>query len=498
MNVDMPTIQHELRVALKLQAENHSVALVDQSSSHTFAEVSSAAFAFESLCRDHGWSGGARVGLVLDKSSNTVLLLLGLILAGACPAFIDPRTLAQEVQHRVSIAGLTGLVCEEERHQELRRTMEHCRSLDDLVNQTVPIATSDPFPRSPHDDAMILFTSGSTGTPKGALLSQRAVALHARGVIEHTGLSQDDSLLHVMPLFHTNGVNNQILAAVIAGSAITLTKRFKPEDAVDTLRNGQHTILTGVPTMLIRMLPFVRKEDSFGRLRMIRCGSAPIKTSQVDDIEKSFNVPVVLSYGMSEATCTTTINPPDATRAGTVGTVLRDQSIRIAKPRTTDALPSNQEGEVLIGGGALMTSYVGEDSSSPVQNGWLRTGDLGTIDHDGYLTITGRLKDTIVRGGENISPAMIEHAITRHPSVQDCSVVAQAHHDLGEVPVAYIALTDGSADEVVSGIHTMLRQSLTRNMHPTAIYVLPQLPVNAVGKIDRAKLSHLVNSDTTN
>src|SRR5699024_6390637 len=164
-------------------------------------------------------------------------------------------------------------------------------------------------------------------------------------------------------------------APLLAGSTVVLEKKFRPASAVEAIRRWRPTILTGVPTMFLRMLPFIEKEEIFDHLRMVRCGSAPIKAEQVKQIEASFGVPVILSYGMSEATCTSTMNPLNSPRTGSVGTALPGQTIRIAKPGGVQPLPPGEEGEVLIGGDTIMSGYVGTTTKSPVDDGWLHTGD---------------------------------------------------------------------------------------------------------------------------
>ena len=149
-------------------------------------------------------------------------------------------------------------------------------------------------------------------------------------------------------------------------------------------------------------------------------------------------MPLVVSYGLSEATCTSTMNPPAARRIGSVGTVLPGQQVSLLRPGSGEAVPDGAEGEVCIAGGSVMKGYVDGSTAAALRDGWLRSGDLGRFDADGYLFITGRLKDVIVRGGENLSPRAIESTLERHPAVESCCVVGGPHPDLGEVPVAFV------------------------------------------------------------
>ncbi len=339
----------------------------------------------------------------------------------------------------------------------------------------------------------MLFTSGSTGKPKGVTLSQANLACNALGVIAHTGLTENDRLLHVMPLFHTNGVNNQLIAPFLAGATVILLDRLAPEETSGTIRRLRPTYITGVPTIYARMLPYMTEPDDLASLRFLRCGSAPITVQLHEQIEAAFNRPLIVSYGLSEATCTSTMNPPGARRIGSVGTVLQGQQVKLFTPGTTTEVRSGHEGEICIGGPSLMLWYLGADGESPIRDGWLRTGDLGQFDEASYLKITGRIKDVIIRGGENISPQLIETVLMTHNSVMQCCVVGGPHPDLGEVPVAFVVARGGekTSPEVLRD-HVL--GALSRIYVPTEFRLVASLPENSVGKVDRKQLRNLLTA----
>jgi acyl-CoA synthetase (AMP-forming)/AMP-acid ligase II len=296
-----------------------------------------------------------------------------------------------------------------------------------------------------------------------------------------------------MPLHHTNGINNQILAPLLAGAETVLIDRFDAMRVSDQIDRYEPTIVTGVPTMYLRMLDHLDRSRPRPSLRMLRCGSAPLTHSQQREIEAGFGVPLVVSYGLSEATCTTAMNPPDQPRAGTVGTILAGQQVRIVMPGTTREAPAGDEGEICIGGPTVMSGYVGSHEPNPVHDGWLYTGDLGRLDSEGYLMVTGRIKDVIIRGGENLAPNAIESALATHPLVTDAGVVGAAHDDLGEVPVAFVVPTDPARPPALEELRDHVTRALSRVYAPHRVLVVPALPTNALGKIDknglRAELS---------
>lgn len=293
-----------------------------------------------------------------------------------------------------------------------------------------------------------------------------------------------------MPVHHTNALNNQLFAPFLCGAAVIFSGRFKAEEMPKLMHNHRPTIITGVPTMYARLLSQSFSEQSLSSLRMARCGSAPITVDLHQQIEEKLGCSLIVSYGLSEATCTSTMNPPSGRKIGTVGTILAGQQVRLLGPDGQDVAPE-QEGEVCIGGASVMAGYLGAEPDATdraINNGWLRTGDLGRFDSEGYLSITGRIKEVIIRGGENLSPVLIENAIASHPGVAACCVVGKADADLGEIPVAFVIPSAG-AQLAPAEIIATVAQRLSRIYQPHEVHFVGSLPENSVGKIDRKALA---------
>ena len=277
-------------------------------------------------------------------------------------------------------------------------------------------------------------------------------------------------------------------------ASVALAGRFRADDMPGLLRAFRPTIITGVPTMYARMLELAFDPQSLAGLRFARCGSAPITEALHRRIEAFLGCPLVVSYGLSEATCTSTMNPPAARRVGSVGTVLAGQRVTLRLPDGSQAAPGG-EGEICIEGDSLMLGYLGvgdADGGAPLL---LRTGDLGRFDPQGYLSITGRIKDVIIRGGENISPALVEGVVTGLPGVAACCVVGAPDEDLGEVPVIFVQRGgDGVADDALQGaaIQAEVLARLGRIYVPRDVVWIDRLPENAVGKVDRKALARQV------
>ncbi|WP_144636242.1 class I adenylate-forming enzyme family protein [Bordetella genomosp. 13] len=487
---DMQSLPQAWRAAWQDPALREQAALVTEMASWTYPQLDRDVRVLAGGLRRAGVQPGDYVALALERGPRQVLALLATMAAGACPCPLEPRLAAEETRRRVQAVGLRWLVHDADNQaladasglpagQRLRYT-----ALEDAEPWWAP----DPDPASP---ALLLFTSGSTGKPKGVLLSHRGAWLNSRGIIAHTGLGPHDRLLHIMPLHHTNAINNQVYAPLACGATVALAGRFRAEDMPALMARFAPTLVTGVPTMYARMLQQDFPPGALAGLRMARCGSAPITTALHRDIEAFLGCQLVVSYGLSEATCTSTMNPPGARRIGTVGTALPGQRIALldaqGKPVAADA-----EGEICIGGDALMLGYLGHDGDAPVRDGWLRTGDLGRFDADGYLSITGRIKEVIIRGGENLSPKLIEDVLCQQPGVAACCVVGQADADLGEVPVAVVVPRAANQAPDADALRNAVRDRLGRIYEPHAVYASPGLPENSVGKVDRKAVARWV------
>lgn len=435
---------------------------------------------------------GDRVAIAMQRSVDLAVALLAVLATGACPCVLEPKLGREETLRRFSLTKMGWVVLDTLHGAD--ESFSEIPGVKRVLLAALPKApaywSSDVSPDSP---AFLLFTSGSTGKPKGVLQSHRGLWLNALGVITHSRLSAQDRLLHVMPLHHTNGVNNQLFAALLAGSTIILAERFKAEDMPELMERYRPTIITGVPTMYSRMLACEFPRAALSALRMARCGSAPITEELHRRIEAKLGLPLIVSYGLSEATCTSTMNPPEARRIGSVGTVLKGQSVYLLDGAGQVVEGVQREGEICISGASLMLGYLDEQSEGQPTSCLeiLHTGDLGRFDAEGYLFITGRIKDVIIRGGENLSPNLIESVLVKVPGVQACCVVGRADADLGEVPCAFVVRTPGHSGALLTDerLSSAVTAELSRVHQPVYYIYVEGLPENSIGKVDRKALT---------
>lgn len=442
--------------------------------------------------RTAGVRDGDRVAIAMPRSVDLVCALFATLVAGACPCVLEPSLGEEETARRFAVTGMKWLLHDQSLQDD--PALSTLAGIQRVAFESLPKAAAPYWATTlqPHDSAYLLFTSGSSGKPKGVLQSHIGLRVNSDGVIQHTGLSADDRLLHTMPLHHTNGVNNQLFAPLLAGSVVVLAERFKAQDMPALMELHQPTIITGVPTMYSRMLAFDFPPAALASLRLARCGSAPITEELHRRVEEKLGVPLAVSYGLSEATCTSTMNPPLARRVGSVGTVLAGQRVFLADQNGAELKGPLEEGEICIGGPSLMLGYLTEKAAGTPEDpgSLLRTGDLGRFDQDGYLYITGRIKDVIIRGGENLSPNLIEGVLAKVPGVRACCVVGKPDADLGEVPCAFVVRTpDVSGRELTEQqLGAAVLGELSRIHSPVSYYYVDSLPENSVGKVDRKML----------
>jgi len=358
-----------------------------------------------------------------------------------------------------------------------------------------PSHTGEPVD-DPTTLALLIYTSGTTGLPKGVMLDHANIEAMTSMGQQALAISAADHCLLVLPLFHVNGIVVSILQPLAAGARVTIRRRFDIDTFFADIEQLRPTYFSAVPTIyaLLNALPANVRPDTTS-LRLGICGAAPASAALLDSFEARFGFPLIEGYGLSEGTCASTLNPVGGLRKpGTVGLPLPGQRIAIADPRGAH-LPAGQVGEVLVQGANVMRGYLGkpEETAKAIIDGWLHTGDIGRIDEDGYLCIVGRLKEMIIRGGENIYPKEIEDVLLGFPGVLEAAVVGAPHETLGEMVIAYVAFRSGVTGSI-DVLSDYCADRLTRYKRPAHLFVVPALPKNAMGKIDKPRLRQLASA----
>ncbi|WP_291521563.1 class I adenylate-forming enzyme family protein [Branchiibius sp. NY16-3462-2] len=357
---------------------------------------------------------------------------------------------------------------------------EHPVAADDLGEHLSPAL--DEF-------ALIIYTSGTTGRPKGCVLDHANIEAMVNSIRQHLSLTADDRSLLVLPLFHCNGLLVGVLSPLLAGGSVIISPRFDPATFWDLVEEEKPTYFSAVPTMYALIDARTTRAVDSSSLRFVICGAAPMPTELISRFEERFDVTVVEGYGLSECSVAATINPIEGIRkAGTVGLALPGVEIQI-EPADGHIAAPGERGEVLIKGDIVMRGYLGrpEETAKVLADGWLHTGDVGYLDDDGYLTLVDRMKDLIIRGGENIYPKEVESVLYEHPAVLEAAVVGRPDSTYGEVPVAFVALRPGTS-VTAAELEEHCSAVLARFKVPREINFAASLPKNSVGKLMKSQL----------
>ncbi len=356
--------------------------------------------------------------------------------------------------------------------------------------------TAPPPPSAPPDLvtdpdalALLIYTSGTTGRPKGVMLDHANLSATAELIIAWFEMTPETRCLLVLPLFHVNGIMVSVVSPLLARGSTFIAERFHAASFWATVEQVRPTFFSAVPTIyaLLASRPGARPDTR--SLRFVICGAAPMPRQLIGEFEQRFGVPVVEGYGLSECTVVCTLNPLHGVRkAGSVGLPMPGIDVGVVDD-TDQLLPAGQAGEVVVRGPNVMRGYLGrpDESAQVLRRGWLHTGDVGRFDDDGYLTLVDRVKDLIIRGGENIYPKEIEDVLYAHPAVLEAAVVGQPDPVFGEQPVAFVTLRPGFS-AIPEDLTGHCRRSLARYKVPCEVYIEETLPKNAVGKIAKPVL----------
>jgi cyclohexanecarboxylate-CoA ligase len=350
-----------------------------------------------------------------------------------------------------------------------------------------PVRTS---PNRPADLAVVIFTSGSTGRPKAVLHTHRGLAYKARTMTDVHGLSGADAVLMPAPMAHISGLLNAVLVPGAAAMRVVLMERWDVERGLSLIEKERISYMIGPPTMFMAMI----EDPAFAptrvaSMRVVSSGMMGVSPEFIEAAHSGLGAIVKRSYGSTEAptvsTCANT-DPPERCR-DTDGRAVLDADIRIADPSTLRWRQAGEEGEVLIRGPELFAGYSdAAETASSMHRGWFRSGDLGVMDAEGWLAITGRIKELIIRGGENISSAEVERALELHPGIRQAVVVGRPDARWGERVVAFVV---GSADiDTAECGRWFAEHGVARFKTPEVVVHIDQVPLLAAGKPDRAAL----------
>jgi len=467
----------------------------DDSLQLTYSEFARRVDGFASQLQEHGIGAGDVVAVMLPNRAELLVALMAAWRLRAIATPVNPAFTAAEADYQIDDAGAALVLGTGPGAPSAGRPLIH---VDDMVTAPPAGWTVGDDPAA-DETALLIYTSGSTGRPKGVQLTHANLQFMAASFRTHLRLTESDHCLLILPLFHVNAIAVSFLTPILSGAQLSITGRFSPARFFEDIATLRPTYFSAVPTIyaLLVSQPAQTSLDT-SSLRFGICGAAPISKELLDRVEQRFGLVVVEGYGLTEGTCASACNPIDGPRKlGTVGPALSGQRIGIVDEKG-NTLPPGKIGEVVIEGPNVMAGYLGrpDETARTVVDGRLHTGDVGRLDEDGYLTLVDRIKDMIIRGGENLYPKEIENALAEHPAVLECAVIGAPHDVYGEVPVAYV-VTYPDRETTEEELLSHVADRLTRVKVPEAIVLVDALPRNPVGKIDKPGLRrrHSVPAD---
>ena len=459
----------------------------------TYKELDEATARVAGLLREKGLKPGDRVGVMLPNVPYFAFAYYGVLRAGGVVVPMNVLLKGREVTFYLTDPEAELMFAWHGFEEAARTGAEEAGA--EVINVAPGefeqlLASSDPVTevadRSDDDAAVILYTSGTTGTPKGAELTHdnlsRNCEVSVRTLFHCT---PEDVLLGALPLFHSFGQTCGLNASVRVGACLTMIPRFEPGKALEIIERDAVTIFEGVPTMYHALLNHPGREDTdVSRLRLCVSGGAALPVEVMRSFEKAFNCKVLEGYGLSETSPVACFNHPDAERKpGSIGTPIEGVEMRVVDDQGTD-VAQGDVGEIVIRGHNVMRGYWKREDATRevVRDGWFHTGDMATIDDDGYFTIVDRKKDMIIRGGYNVYPREIEEVLYEHPAVSEAAVIAVPDDAMGEEVGAALVLKSGQEADA-EDIRSFVKERVAAYKYPRRIWFLDELPKTATGKI---------------
>lgn len=453
----------------------------------------------------YGVRPGDRVALMVPNVPAFPVLYYGILLAGGVVVPMNPLLKQREITYYLNDSQAAAFLAWHEcandaaagaRAAHVPYILAGPDALEPRLRRHHP--EPGPAPRARSDTAVILYTSGTTGRPKGAELTHDNLARNTE-VTRSTLLllSRTDVVLGALPLFHSFGQVVAMNCAISSGASLVLLPRFDPATTLATIDRCQVTVFAGVPTMYAALLGCPGRGCHDTRsLRLCVSGGAALPPEVLRDFESAFGCDILEGYGLSETSPVACFNHPGRTRKpGTVGTPIQGVQVRIIDQAGREVAPG-QVGELTIRGHNVMKGYWRrpDATADAIPDGWLRTGDLGTTDADGYIRIVDRKKDLIIRGGYNIYPREIEEVLYEHPAVSEAAVIGVPHPTLGEEVAAAVVLWPGASTRP-DELREFVKAQVAAYKYPRHLWILSALPKGPTGKILKREITAPASTD---
>lgn len=454
-----------------------------------------------------------RIAIWAPNAPEWVLIEYASALAGLTLVTVNPSYVARELDFVLRQSNAAGLfLVGEHRGNPMGRTAAEVaadipglREICDVEDHEAlfrSVADPPPLPRvEASDPAQIQYTSGTTCFPKGVVLSHRALANNASHYYGVVGLHAGAVTLALTPLFHTTGCSMAVLGAIQLGSPLVLLRQFDPDAALNLIEAQRVEMFLGVPTMLVAMCAAQKaRPRDLSSVEAIAVGGAMVAPELAREVTELFGARFHTAYGQTECSPLITMTRPGDSFEDvcmTIGQPMPCTDVGIFETGGAGIQPCGEVGEIRVRSYALMTGYNDDPEATAKAidaDGWLRTGDLGTMDERGFVCITGRLKEMIIRGGENLFPAEVENVLLEHPDVAEAAVVGVPCPLMGEAVAAFVRLAPGASLDPVA-LKTHCRERMAAQKTPTHWVAVDAWPMTGSGKIQKFALREMWERD---
>jgi long-chain acyl-CoA synthetase len=458
----------------------------------TYAQLRQVCRRVSALLRAHGVGAGDTVSLVMPNGLGTLQLLLGAMHGGVCVNPVNLLSQPDQMRYVLEHSDCKLVLASADWADKVRGLMPQVPVLQvdpdaldlpaDLIETPLPDAGSI---------ALLMYTSGTTGNPKGVMLTQANLAANAQAIAAEHALTAQDRVLGVLPLYHINAFAVTMLAPLASGGSVAMAPRFSAGRFWQQAAERHCTWINVVPTIISFLLEGeVPARALTAQLRFCRSASAALPPEHLLSFQAKFGIGIIETMGLTETVAPAFSNPldPAQRKVGAVGRASGGEA-RVVDGQL-QPVPDGNTGEITIRGPHVMKGYYKNPQAtveSFTPDGWLRTGDLGHRDADGFFFVTGRIKELIIKGGENIAPREIDEALLKHPAVLDAAAVGMPDKHYGQEILACVVLRDGMACDEAE-LKVFCEQHLGRYKTPRQIRFVPDLPRGPSGKVQRRKL----------
>jgi long-chain acyl-CoA synthetase len=505
----MTTLSLAMVLAEAARRHPDTVAVVDGDVRVTYAQLWLQARSYAAALRELGVQPGGTVAVLAPNVVDFPRAYFGALAAGAVVVPVHLLLTADEAAYVLRDSRTDLLVCHSSQLAMGAQAAEVAgvplvavgpmpagapdgmRRLEEVAAEPLPTYVT----RQAEDTAVVFYTSGTTGASKGALLTHLNLVMNTTvNVYDTHDASSGDVVLGCLPLFHTFGQTVAMNGTFRVGGTLVLLSRFSGPAAIDLMLREGVNVFHGVPTMYIELLSAAAGRSDLPRLRLAISGGASLPVAVLERFNAVFDATIFEGYGLSETSPVATTNQPRfGTRAGTVGHPIWGVEVEIARADLDDRielLPPGSLGEIVIRGHNVFAGYLGrpQDTAAALVDGWFRSGDLGTKDEDGFVTIVDRKKDIVIRGGFNVYPREVEEVLARHPAVAQVAVIGVPDERHGEEICAVVVLDPSAPAPTEDELLDWSRERLGRHKYPRLVRYVEELPLGPSHKVLKREL----------